>query len=194
MLTNLYCFVCLFVFKGVAVIPKTALWRDLVFHPSGNRKTNSNVQIRWETDRWKALTFSKTSPLLVHWRRSTGGRDLSIANAEIVAAPGRTHLSLRMHILSVDYRLILSAETGFSLTHPQCGQRWTPCPWSLRLLVVLLPGARVACPRVFLPRVPEEGAHLTSVRGHTHLLCLQGPQQQGCFKRVPSAGVVVLVW
>lgn len=65
-------FVC---FKGVAVIPKTALWRHLVFHPSGNRTTNSsetNVQICWETDRWKDLTFFKTSPLLLHWRRSTG--------------------------------------------------------------------------------------------------------------------------
>lgn len=73
----------------------------------------------------------RTLPSLGHRRYSSTGGDppgkFVDRKRRIVAAPGHTHLSLRMHILSVDYRLILSAETGFSLTHPQCGRRWTPC-------------------------------------------------------------------
>lgn len=95
----------------------------------------------------------RTLPSLRHRLYSSTGGDppgseFVDRKRRIVAAPGHTHLRLRMHILSVDYRLILSAETGFSLTHPRCGRRWTPCLQSLRLLVVLQPGACVACVRV----------------------------------------------
>lgn len=120
--------VCLFL-KGLLLFQKQRCDGTLCsIHPETGRQTQPKQMFRFA----ERQIVERTLPSLRHRLYSSTGGDppgseFVDCKRRIVAAPGHTHLSLRMHILSVDYRLILSAETGFSLTNPQCGRRWTPC-------------------------------------------------------------------